>query len=127
MPEEVNVLINELTELGELIRRRRTERHLSQTELAEQIGATRQWVSRLEKGKNDIGTARLFAVLNALELNLDIRPPRAGDSSKALDAGAPSLIPPETLRALARLNDHLRREAGNPPPSAYRAGTDARR
>ena len=127
MPEGVNVLINELTQLGELIRLRRTERHLSQTELAEQIGATRQWVSRLEKGKNDIGTARLFAVLDALELNLDVRPPRVGNSSNALDVGAPSLIPPETLHALAQLNDHLRGRAGNPPPSVYRAGTDAGR
>lgn len=70
------MLVNDLNELGELVRRRRTSLGLSQSALAEQIGSTRQWVSRLESGKNDLSAARLLAVLDALELNLDLRPPR---------------------------------------------------
>lgn len=76
------MLINDLVELGVLIRRRRIELRLSQTDLAEQTGTTRQWISRLEKGKNDIGTARLLAVLDVLELNLEIRPPRFDSALK---------------------------------------------
>lgn len=101
------MLINDLVELGELIRRRRTDHGLSQNELADKVGATRQWVSRLEKGKNEIGTARLLAVLNTLELNLEIRPPRLESAEMAINKGtrAQSLIASETVRALAQMSD----------------------
>jgi len=113
------VLINNLSELGELIRRSRTARGLSQTELAGRVGATRQWVSRLEKGKNDIGTARLFAVLKALELNLDVRTPRPGGSPNPLEVRTKSLISPETLQALAQMAPQLRHESGSLLPSKH--------
>jgi transcriptional regulator with XRE-family HTH domain len=96
------MLVNSLADLGDLIRRRRTSLGLSQTELAEQIDSTRQWVSRLEKGKNDVSTARLFAVLEALELNLDLRPPRAAQPSPGFDPGMKSIIPAESLAAIAQ-------------------------
>jgi len=80
------------------------ELNLSQTELAEQTGTTRQWVSRLEKGKNDIGTARLLAVLGALELNLEIRPPRLDLIAKSVERGRTTLISAEMLRALAQMH-----------------------
>jgi len=96
------MFVNNLADLGDLIRRRRTSLGLSQTELAEQIASTRQWVSRLEKGKNDISTARLFAVLEALELNLDIRPPRAARPSPGFDPGVKSIIPTASLNAIAQ-------------------------
>ncbi|MBC7763310.1 MAG: helix-turn-helix transcriptional regulator [Candidatus Saccharibacteria bacterium] len=124
------MLINDLVELGELIRRRRTDHGLSQNELAEQTGTTRQWVSRLEKGKNDIGTARLLAVLAVLELNLDIRPPRLVGAKKVVNEGdrEQSLIPSETVRALARMRDEtmgIRREAGSLLPATYLPGRSA--
>ncbi|WP_166789849.1 helix-turn-helix transcriptional regulator [Cryobacterium sp. TMT1-2-2] len=99
------MLINDLVGLGELIRRRRAELSLSQTDLAEQIGTTRQWVSRLEKGKNDIGTARLLAVLDALELNLEIRPPQPDSAAKVAREGTwrQSLIASDTVRALLQM------------------------
>lgn len=102
------MLINDLRELGELIRRRRTERGLSQAELADKVGTTRQWVSRLEKGKNDIGAGRLLAVLDALDLNLDIRSPRHAVTSAPWDAASRSLIAPETLSALSAMADRMR-------------------
>ncbi|GAA1805774.1 helix-turn-helix transcriptional regulator [Agromyces neolithicus] len=95
------MLVNDLAELGDLIRRRRTSLGLSQTELAEQVGSTRQWVSRLEKGKNDISTARLFAVLDALELNLDLRPPTNARSPESSRMASHSMLPTEVLHALA--------------------------
>lgn len=99
------MLINDLLGLGELIRRRRAELNLSQTDLAEQIGTTRQWVSRLEKGKNDIGTARLLAVLDALELNLEIRPPRlvSAVGSASQTPWTQSLIASDTVSALLQM------------------------
>jgi len=99
------MLINDLVELGELIRRRRAELSLSQTDLAAQIGTTRQWVSRLEKGKNDIGTARLLAVLDALELNLEIRPPRLASAVGSASQGPwiQSLIASDTVGALLQM------------------------
>jgi transcriptional regulator with XRE-family HTH domain len=104
---EVDVLINDLVELGELIRRRRIELQLSQSELAEMVSTTRQWVSRLEKGKNDIGTARLLAVFRALELNLDVRPPRVASVDQKRSTGQSSLLPSEAVQALAQMNAHL--------------------
>jgi len=103
------MLVTDLAELGELIRRRRTELGLSQTALAEQVGSTRQWVSRLELGKNDISTARLFAVLDALELNLDLRPPRAMHSMPGSSTTMRSIIPAESLNAIARSVSQLKR------------------
>lgn len=120
----VVMLINDLLELGELIRRRRAELSLSQTDLAVQIGTTRQWVSRLEKGKNDIGTARLLAVLDALELNLEIRPPRLDSAAKVASevTSKTSLIVTAALRALAQMsveNMRSRRETGLLLPDAH--------
>lgn len=92
------MLINDLVELGELIRKRRTELDLSQTELAEKVGATRQWVSRLEKGKNDVTALRLLAVIDALELNLDVRAPLRGPVTDY----PTSLVPRSTLDAITK-------------------------
>lgn len=116
------MLINDLGELGDLIRRRRNQRGLSQTELANLIGTTRQWVSRLEKGKNDIGTARLLAVLDALELNLDIRAPRAAVASAPLEAATQSLISPETLSALRTMADRMRTTSASVLSESYLKG-----
>ena len=118
------MLINDLVELGALIHRRRTELNLSQNELAEKVGTTRQWVSRLEKGKNDIGTARLLAVLGVLELNFEIRPPRLEGAALAIQGGvrAQSLISPQIQRLLARMTD----EAQALLPDTYSSGTGIR-
>lgn len=124
IPLGVDVLISDLVELGALIRRRRTDLSLSQNELAEKVGTTRQWVSRLEKGKNDIGTARLLAVLGVLELNLEIRPPRLEIAAMTIQEGAraQSLISPEMERLLARMSG----EANALLPDANLPGTGLR-
>lgn len=104
---EVDMLINDLVELGELIRLRRAELSLSQTDAAEQTGTTRQWISRLEKGKNDIGTARLLAVLDGLELNLEIRPPRLDSAPKLVGEGIwrQSLIASDTVGVILQMRE----------------------
>lgn len=84
--------------VGALVRRRRIELGQSQTDLAETLGSTRQWVSRLEQGKRDVSTARLFAVLEALNLHADIRRPERVRSLTV--PGMQSMIPEATLRAI---------------------------
>lgn len=51
-------------DVGALIRRRRRAAAMTQQQLADRVGTTRQWVIRLEQGRH--GTA-LNAVLIALE------------------------------------------------------------
>jgi transcriptional regulator with XRE-family HTH domain len=97
------VLVKDLVQLGELIRGRRIELELSQTELATQVGATRQWISRLEKGRHDISTARLFTLLDALELNLDIRRPRPAGASTAELPDMQSILPAAALKAIREM------------------------
>lgn len=43
--------IFKLTELGAAVRRARNAKGLSQSELAKAIGATQEWISRLENGR----------------------------------------------------------------------------
>ena len=49
-------------DLREEIRRRREERHLSQEELAEAVGVSRQAVSKWESGASDPSTSNLLAL-----------------------------------------------------------------
>lgn len=92
------MIITSSADLGERIRRRRVERGLSQTELAERVDATRQWVSRLEQGRDGAGVQRLLAVLDALDLVWEVRAPSRAPAGQGEDR--PSLIPSATFDAL---------------------------
>jgi len=48
--------------MGEIIRKLRRERNLTQEELAEQIGVTYQAVSKWESGASDPSTTNLMAL-----------------------------------------------------------------
>lgn len=56
--------------LGALVRDVRNAQGLSQTQLAQTVGTTRQWLSRFEQGSNDVSLALAFAVLSALGITL---------------------------------------------------------
>jgi transcriptional regulator with XRE-family HTH domain len=71
------MIISDMTHVGDMVRRRRVDRGLSQSELAAMTGTTRQWVSRFEQGKNDVTVGRLLEVAAALDLALDLRSPSA--------------------------------------------------
>jgi transcriptional regulator with XRE-family HTH domain len=71
------MIITDMTHVGDVVRRRRLDRGLSQSELAAMTGTTRQWVSRFEQGKNDVSVGRLLEVASALDLALDLRSPSA--------------------------------------------------
>ena len=60
-------------EMGEVIRKARQERHLTQEELGERIGVKKAQISRIEKGRNlTIGTlSRVFKALG-IPASLDV-------------------------------------------------------
>lgn len=58
--------------LGAVIRDRRKFLKLDQAGLARRIGATRQWVIAIEKGKNSAELGLVLRALAALELEIDV-------------------------------------------------------
>jgi transcriptional regulator with XRE-family HTH domain len=56
--------------IGQRIRSYRLERHVTQTELARQIGIQQSDLSRMEKGEYRVPLDVLFRILHALELTM---------------------------------------------------------
>jgi transcriptional regulator with XRE-family HTH domain len=56
--------------VGQLLRHHRLERHLTQTELARQIGIQQSDLSRMEKGEYRVSLDVLFRILQVFELSL---------------------------------------------------------
>ena len=82
------MFIRTLRDLGAAIRDRRRRRGWSQRELAKKVGASRQWVNEVEKGKarTEIGLA--LRALDALDVTLWLdRDDRAHDEDDGLDTG----------------------------------------
>lgn len=62
-----------LTELGAAIRSARTAKGLSQSNLAQTIGATQEWISRLENGRlPNPGFANVIQACTAVGLGISI-------------------------------------------------------
>jgi HTH-type transcriptional regulator/antitoxin HipB len=53
---------------------RRRERGLTQAEIAQLAGVSREMVVRFENGNHDIGLRRLLRLCDALDLELTLRP-----------------------------------------------------
>jgi len=68
--------IRTASDLGLLLRERRRELGLTQAELAERIGASRQWVIRVEQGNQRSDVGLVLKAIATLRLALDVR----GDS-----------------------------------------------
>ncbi len=62
--------ISQPKDLGTLVRSRRQQLGLSQTDVAERAGTTRQWLSRFEQGHSDVSLGNAFAILRALGIEL---------------------------------------------------------
>ncbi len=60
---------NDRYEVGQKIRKRRLELGLSQDELADRIGTSRNYISRHENGQHDMSICTLFQYAAALEAN----------------------------------------------------------
>lgn len=57
--------------VGNIIRSKRKELHLTQAQLAEMIDSDAYYISRIETGKQKPGSKFLVALSNALELPID--------------------------------------------------------
>ena len=55
--------------IGVRLRARRLEQHMSQDDLAHQIGVSFQQVQKYEKGTNRVGSARLVEIARILEVD----------------------------------------------------------
>jgi transcriptional regulator with XRE-family HTH domain len=56
--------------IGQRLRTRRMEQHVSQAELGDKLGVSFQQVQKYEKGVNRIGAFRLQQIANALETDV---------------------------------------------------------
>ena len=66
-----SVLIRTTTEIGLLVRDRRRALGLTQSELAERVGASREWIRQLESGKPRLELGLTLRALTALGVALD--------------------------------------------------------
>lgn len=64
-------VIRDPADLGSMIRHARMRDGLTQSQLAAQLGVGRQYINELERGKDNLVLARLFAALDRLHLELD--------------------------------------------------------
>ncbi len=61
-----------LVQLGQRIRKRRTELTLSQEMLAERAGLHRTYVSSMERGERNVSLVNLLKVAAALDIPLEV-------------------------------------------------------
>lgn len=72
-----------LPQLGLTIRRLRDRRGLSQAELAERAGVSRQWVIAVEQGqKNGLEVGLIMRVLDSLDASLTVRDDLDADAER---------------------------------------------
>jgi HTH-type transcriptional regulator/antitoxin HipB len=81
--EQDRVRLRTAREIGLRIRDRRMQLGLSQAELAERVGMTRQWVIGLEKGAPGAALGTVLRTLSELGLVLDISVPDPGPRNGA--------------------------------------------
>ncbi len=72
-------------QLGNLIRRRRKEKALSQRQLGEKVGLRQATISLIETGNSAVRIGTLLAVLAALDLEFLVAP-RSRDWNKNLES-----------------------------------------
>lgn len=91
--------------IGAAIRSRRRELKLDQSRLARRIGATRQWLIAIEKGKDTAELGMVLRALAALDLELDVRPTHARTDA-SLDIEPLPILDVDTI-VDANLNRHI--------------------
>jgi transcriptional regulator with XRE-family HTH domain len=112
-------------DIGQVARQRRLDLDLSQDDLAERAGVTRQWLTKFESAKSDVSLSKVLRVLRELDLILDISPkpePLASADEHAARMSAYPFIDPAVMD---RMNDHLRRALGDSFSEPARAAAEA--
>lgn len=72
--------IADARELGQLLSKRRKEKGLTQTELAELVGVGLRLISDLERGTRGVNVATVLLICARLGLDIDITPREAHSS-----------------------------------------------
>lgn len=90
---------NDRYEVGQKIRERRQELGLSQDELADRIGTSRNYISRHENGKNDMSISTLFQYAAALETDPTVLCP-----DRFKQEAIPEMLMP-VMKALSHLSE----------------------
>jgi transcriptional regulator with XRE-family HTH domain len=89
-------------DMGRVARQRRLDMSLSQDELAERVGVSRQWLSRFESAKADVSLSKALLVLRELELEIDVRIPQPSSMPDL-----PAYATHSVLRTVAKINEHI--------------------
>ena len=84
-------------DLGALVRQERQDQGLTQAELAERIGTTRQWVSQFESGTLNPRVGLVLAALTALDLDIDVR---SGASTNQVPSIPPAATALDRMRSV---------------------------
>jgi len=82
-------------DIGAIIRQRRHELGLSQLEVAERVGVSRQWVVDVERGKPRAELALVLRTLDVLEVRLrteESAPPRSAPSSRTAPVDVDAVV-----------------------------------
>ena len=87
--------------IGERLRQARKRRGIKQVEIGRVLGVTSQQVSKYEKGINDLPLTAAVVLRKKFGITLHELAPAPPDATAAI------LV--ETMRALERLLDHVRR------------------
>jgi transcriptional regulator with XRE-family HTH domain len=89
-------------DFGRVARQRRLDLNLSQDDLAERAGVTRQWLSRFESAKADVSLSKALLVLRELDLDIDVRTPQPPMIPDLATYAADSI-----MRTVAQINENL--------------------
>jgi HTH-type transcriptional regulator/antitoxin HipB len=81
------VLLRTTTEVGLLIRDRRRTLGLTQSALAERVGASREWIRQLESGKPRLELGLTLRAFTALGVSLNAEFPAESRNSQSVGGG----------------------------------------
>jgi transcriptional regulator with XRE-family HTH domain len=87
-----------LRSIGELIRARRAASNLTQAQLGKRAGIVGKYVSEIERGTRDVPYSTLHAIVDGLDLHLDVR---FGTVAESRGAKPPPPLP-RAIEQLAR-------------------------
>jgi transcriptional regulator with XRE-family HTH domain len=104
----VHELTTPAATVGARLRRLRKERHLTQTELARQIGIQQSDLSRMEQGEYRVSLDNLFKILAVFDL--DINEFFEHEAAEPEERRPLSREDMQTLHLLRQLSDEGRRE-----------------
>ena len=108
MSSTIHELTTPATNVGARLRRLRKERHLTQTELARQIGIQQSDLSRMEQGEYRVSLDNLFKILAVLGVALNDFFDQPADEPAARKPLSHEDM--QTLQLLRQLSEEGRRE-----------------